>query len=512
MKNKILILLGLTLIFAYGAQANCKYQLFNVTANENVLVEDIVRHISNECDYTVVVKDSFSKEKMKEPLYLLNLKNATVGQVLDVALRENELNYTIKNDVLKISYLFTETFFIDYIGTSRSGTSNTNITLTSNTGNEGGTGSGADSSSEMNIKSGDIFEFWSKIESQVNSIMNRPEDSYKVDLSDVAEEGEEEDGNKAQNILINKEAGLITVTGTKKQVERVESYIDLLQDRLKKQVLIDVKIYSVTLDKSNTTGIDWNQIYGLQNFEVTSFAMGQSGISSYEVSEDGGLTGEVEFAPDTQPRNANLLDVRGQASIGEVVKFLKGQGDVSSISNPKVLTLNNQPALVSVGNEYFYKTTSSTTTQGDGGQNTTEDEQVNSVFAGVLLDITPEISNEGVVTLKINPSLSETIGTISSSDQSSRNMPPDLTRRQMSSVVSVKDGEHVVLGGLITTKDSQDVSKVPLLGDMPLLGYLFKQEKTAKQSEELVIIVTPKIVKVEDKMNLEELGYNQVEY
>ncbi|MGM0624054.1 MAG: pilus (MSHA type) biogenesis protein MshL, partial [Campylobacterota bacterium] len=521
-----LTLMFLAFVALTSAQANCEYQLFNVTANDNVTVGDIVEHVSNECSYTVVVKDSFAHEAMNNPLYLFNLKNASVDEVLEVTLTENDLNYTLTNGVLRISYLFTETFYVDYIGTDRSGTSSTQVNLNSNSGqeeDEEGENSSVNSSSSTNIISGDEFIFWNKLQREIETVLNRPEDSYSslrvVQKEDTDEDGgDDEDAKKEamleSDIFINKEAGLVTVTGTKTQVERVRDYINKLHERLKRQVMIDVQIMNVQVDNSRSTGIDWSQIYALQNFEVRTFGMSKKNISGF-TRENGEYT-EIGFqndgSADASSRTAGLIDVRGQATIDEVVKFLRTQGDVQSVSNPKILTLNNQPALISVGNEYFYKLTSTNTTSGDGATTTSEDEDINSIFAGVLLDVTPEISNDGMITLKINPSLSEELSQTTRNDDGERTMPPDMSRRQISSVISLKDGEHVVLGGLISKDEGMDVKKVPLLGDIPVLGYLFKREEQIERMNELVIIITPRIVSGREAMDLQELGYENLEW
>jgi len=83
-------------------------------------------------------------------------------------------------------------------------------------------------------------------------------------------------------------------------------------------------------------------------------------------------------------------------------------------------------------------------------------------------------------------------------------MPPDLNRRQLSSVVTVKDGNRIILGGLITSKNTSDTNQVPILGSIPILGYLFKHEETVKTVEELVIIIEPHIIHKEKKFNLFE--------
>ena len=90
-------------------------------------------------------------------------------------------------------------------------------------------------------------------------------------------------------------------------------------------------------------------------------------------------------------------------------------------------------------------------------------------------------------------------------------MPPDLSRRQISSVITVKDGSRVILGGLINTKNTNDANKVPLLGDIPVVGYLFKREGMIKRTEEIVIIIEPRIIKKEkDSVSLGDLGYTRL--
>jgi general secretion pathway protein D len=94
----------------------------------------------------------------------------------------------------------------------------------------------------------------------------------------------------------------------------------------------------------------------------------------------------------------------------------------------------------------------------------------------------------------------------------SRNIPPDLSRKQISSVVTLQDGQHVILGGLISSKTGTKISKVPLLGDLPLLEHLFKHEVKIENVDELVLIITPHIIKKDKELSLEELGYKKLNY
>jgi general secretion pathway protein D len=110
--------------------------------------------------------------------------------------------------------------------------------------------------------------------------------------------------------------------------------------------------------------------------------------------------------------------------------------------------------------------------------------------------------------LIINPSLSETNVDISQESNTGRDMPPDLNRRQLSSVVTVKDGNRIILGGLINTKNTRETNKVPLLGDIPIVNYLFKYENDIKVTQELVVIIEPHIIHREkNSVSLSDLGY-----
>ncbi len=509
LKNSLIKFIVITLFMSLilPTYANrCDTQLFTATLDSALTIGDVVENLADECSLSLIVKDREAKKKLADKLYFVKMNNASLTEFLDTVLRENDISYELDDNKLEISYLTTKTFRFHYIAGDRKGTSNAHVTIAnsgsggggSKGGSSGGAGGGGDNGSKtgVSIESTDDFKFWTKIEKEINSLLNRPEDSYK-----------------APTPIINAEAGMITVTGTAKQLDRVSKYIDNLTSQLKKQVLIDVKILSVTFDDSYTTGVDWNQLYSFQNMAVATATQVQNNVDSLSASLAGGslsisdlTTGETEA-----PKSAGAIVTRGSTQINDVVKFLKTQGDVKSISNPKILTLNNQPALISVGNELFYKITSTSILQGaSGGGSQQTGETIDSVFAGILLDITPEISEDGTITLKINPSISDTIDTVSTTTTGTRNIPPDLSRKQISSVVTLNDGEHVILGGLISSKTGTQVSKVPLLGDLPLLEYLFKREKRVNKVDELVLIITPHIIKIDSDLSLEDLGYRKL--
>jgi len=503
----------ITLLLSTSSYADCSYELFSISSTKDTKIIDFVEQLSDECEFSVIVTDPHAQKFLQTKLNKTHLKNLTIDEVLNIVLKENNLYYTLQNNLLKISYLNTKVFGIDYILSQRKGTGSTNITLSSSsaTSNSGGvntvasttgaetsaSGSAASAESGIKIESTDEVKFWEELDLELQRVINTPQDIYQADAP-----------------IINKNAGLITVTATVKQMSRFEDYLEKLQDKVQLQVLIDVQLLSVTMEEGKTTGVDWQQLYALQNLNLSLDNLVTKNVNKFTSTPQNTGTAFTEFALDAAgDSGASIFRLGAQGSLNEVIKFLKTQGDVVSISNPKVLTLNNQPALITAGTEYFYKIKSETNQQGSGGgvAATTQNDTVQSVFAGVLLDITPEIADDKTITLKINPSLSETSQDISQESSANRVMPPDLNRRQLSSVVTVKDGNRIILGGLINTRNINKSNKVPLLGDIPVLNYLFKYEEMTKQVQELVIVIEPHIIdKANNDLSLAELGYKGI--
>lgn len=512
--------------------ADCTYELFSISGAKGMSIAEYVDQLSSECELTLIISDKEAERKMAKTLQRTNLKNLTLNEVFDILLVDNNLNYTLENNILKISFIETKTYNIDYIISARKSIGSTDILLssaqntnqgtngtagtagTTTTNNGVGTDLGGGSqqltqnnTSGIKIESLDEVKFWEELDLELQRVLNRPTDFYQAEAP-----------------IVNKNAGLVTVTATVRQQQRLEKYLKKLQEKIQYQVLIDVRMMAVVLSDTSSTGIDWSQIYALQNLALSIDKIDFKNVAGFENGVAGGST--ITAASDAVGATASglpmpgysgpasMIKLSGGGSINELVKFLKSQGDIEAISNPKVLTLNNQPALITVGTEYFYKIQNSTILAGSsaGTSQTTQNQVVNSIFAGVLLDITPEIADDNTITLKINPSVSQTRIKLTSDEKSQqeRTMPPDLDRRQLASVVTVKDGNSIVIGGLIDKTENFQTNKVPLLGDIPGLGYLFKYEEKKIDTTELVIVIEPHIIKKEDNtLSLADLGYTK---
>lgn len=540
MKKRLFTLLTASLL-GQTLYAGCEKELFTINTDRGLTVREVLDQLSSQCQFTVVIKDEEAKAKLDDPIERLAINNFTMPEILSLLLTDNGIDYTLQNNILKVSYLTTKTFKVDYIATEREGNSDTLIQLSGGTQlgangqvmmqqqlTQGGSQSSKTQStnstrSGTTTKSSDKFEFWTKLDKDLLNILNTPEDSYK-----------------APSPVINKDAGLVTVTGTKQQVKRVQEYLEQNINRLHKQVLIDVQLYNVNLNHASQTGIDWSQIQNLQNFSAGYNKLVTRNVDTYSgntitkalygreiqdlmtTSSSTSTTSGVTTDSSSQSRTgtgmyvpansvASLLNLSHSITINNLIAFLKTQGDVTSMSNPKVMTLDNQPAMISSGDQIFYKIVNTSILAGGTTGTSTTSETIESVFAGVLLDITPQIADDDTIVLKINPSITscKETGCGSATDSSGiRLMPPDLQRKQLSAVIKVKDNDRLVMGGLISTSYGMTGTKLPLLGDIPGLGYLFKQDSKTKITSELVIVITPHIINPDKKPTLKDLGYS----
>jgi len=465
LRLKIALLIALS--FSLHSIANsCTGRQFNIVSKKGSKIGDFIDQIVDTCNLNLIIGNSITNKTLEKRLNKIYLKNVGLDEVLNIFLNRNNLFYDLKGNTLEISFVKTKTYSIDYISSERE-SSTTTIVRLGNAKSDDRTSSGYSTNSNTNsninqigseITSKDIFNFWEKLQDEIHSILNRPEDKFKV-----------------KEPIINKKAGLITVSGTQNQLKRLEVYLKRLEHRLQRQVLIDVHILSVKLNNQHSTGIDWSQFYS-------------------------------DISPSLTDLSREIITT---ASVNQIIRFLQNKGKVSSISNPKILSLNNQPALISVGDELFYKIKKETQRDYESGSVTIYSDEIKSIFSGILLDITPEISDDSKITLKISPSISQAIDNVDSDDELARVIPPDMTRKQLSTVVTTEDGKKIILGGLISSSTTIQKNIIPLLGYIPLFGGLFKSTKKVKTIEELVIVITPTIIK-NRSIKIKEFGYKHL--
>lgn len=499
--SKIIIIAALASFLATPIMAKpstCLSKNFSMKITDDVTLGDVLNQLSEMCDFSIVAKDSYSKKELDEKVFGVNIRNMSLSEVFDLLLNEKNLSYEFANNVLKISSLQTRIFKIDYITSVREGTAITKASVDASPSEVGSSSSSDSSSSDIKnennlIRTTEKFDFWEKLDAELKAILNNNSEHIT-----------------APDPIINQNAGLITVTATPSQLKRVEKYITEMQRRLKKQVIIDVSIIAVDLNNEYKQGVDWskfelgfNSYIGNPGSSTSSYASWTNKGNS--LSEGFGRTLSIA---------ANL-----NFSIDGMINFLETNGKAKVVSSPKVTTLNNQQALISVGDNINYRVQEQTDSGNSNSDRLTTTYKQYSVFIGILLNLLPEVSDNNKIMLRINPSLSsfkyaedDTRG----QNTAIREIAPDTVQKKLSTVVQVNSGDTIVLGGLIGQTKNKQNTAVPLLADIPLIGNVFKSTRDGIRTTELIFVITPRVVDLEDpkpvKQSLKDLGFSKTIY
>jgi len=459
----ILLLLNLA-----NAKNICEDKLFSFNTNSyknSITILNLLENLVNQCEITMLIENTITRKALSQKLAYINVRDYSIYELFDLLLSEHNIFYKFDSNknLLKLSYLQTKSFYIDYVNI-KSRTSNTKNSIKS-----GGGKSGGDSTNEDTIETVTEFDFWERIEKDIKALLQRDEDIYLI----------------KSKVFINPEAGLVTATGSKKQIDRVTEYIQMLLDRVHKQIMIEVKILEVAYNKANSTGIDWSK------FDL-SFLGGAN--ANYQARGASVISNSLNVPINTFGYNFTM---------DGFISFLKQKGEITVVSNPKVLTLNNQPAVINVGQQINYKTETMILSK-DGIP--MKSFAIDSVFVGVTLSIVPEVNQDGFIILKVNPVISNCVQTNCIREENDKSgLPPDTIVKQLSSIVKVKNGNRIVIGGLITKNQTISENQVPELGDVPFFGRAFASEKKRTVKSELILVITPKIITGSTDISLEDI-------
>ncbi len=266
----------------------------------------------------------------------------------------------------------------------------------------------------------------------------------------------------------DKRSNKLSVTDILSKIEEVRRVIEAY-DVMEKQVAIEAKIVQVILNDQYRMGIDWEAV-----------------VNKYHGMD---LLGNFDVLGENEKRGQLSIGTLAADSYQVMVHALSDFGETNNLSNPHIVAVNNQEAKILVGSTEPYVTTTVTTPA--AGPSTTA-EAVNFIEVGVKLYVTPTIHNDGYVTMKIKPEVSSVTRTLTTGNN---NTIPVVETSEMETTVVVKDGTTIVIGGLIKDENIDSKRKVPLLGDVPVMGAMFRSQDNLKRKTELVVFLTPKIIK-----------------
>jgi len=288
-------------------------------------------------------------------------------------------------------------------------------------------------------------------------------------------------GQSGGQVVVNAGAGLVMVRASSSELDMVEDYLRRTELIMQRQVVLEAKILEVGLNEGYQQGINWSE---LQTTSDSSTRLG--GVlegQSIRPSDIGGLF------------SATITE----GNFAAVIELLGEQGNVQILSSPRISTTNNQKAVIKVGTDEFFVTDidfdeDDNTTNNSGSTSTSV--ELTPFFSGISLDVTPQISEEGHITLHVHPAVSEVADQEKLITIGERDVTLPLARstvRETDSVIRAESGQIVVIGGLIQNRSEDSNSAVPFFSDIPLVGELFKQRNFESRKSELVILLRPMV-------------------
>src|SRR3989339_68136 len=303
-------------------------------------------------------------------------------------------------------------------------------------------------------------------------------------------------------VLYGNEQNSLVVIDYPENVERVKEYLDMI-DVPSQQVMIEARVVEVKLQKEHALGVNWQLLADKKHMSLGRLDVGSSSTLGQFAD---GLKQSIPY------KNTNYPPVTGTTSespftfgifdenINVILQALANSLNTNVLSAPRVTTVNNREAEIKVIQSLPWAEPD-VQVSGESGS-VTVSWTINFEEVGIILKVTPIINDDDNITMVLNPEVSDKTSDYSLTvTQGSTSVPytvPVIDKRSASTKVVVKNGQTLIMGGLIKEKSTKGETKVPLLGDMPFLGYLFKSKKDTVDKTELLIFISPTIIAPEN--------------
>ena len=395
----------------------------------------------------------------------INAIDQTLPQILKRVARQVTLRYYLDgpNLVIEKDSPFVRTYRVDYLNMSRITASTVDVaTQIASTGSESGGGGGSNSSTTVTNDS--KHDFWQTLEDNVTLLANV-------------------DGAKG-TVISNRESGTISVRTSSTAHDDIQQFIDQVVTSARRQVLIEATVVEVTLNDEFQAGVDWSRIANGNGW-------------SFQQSALAGALGTPPFASGTYVNN------NADRNVAAAVKALDSFGDVSVMSSPKIMAINNQTSILKVVDNRVYFSTE--VEEKDGNATTgaqasrTETTTIHTVPVGFVMNVTPFITEDNEIILNIRPTISRILRFVNTpntvlANAGITNPVPEIQVREMESVLRVGSGNTAVIGGLMQDTVNNTSSGIPGLRDLPGIGFLFGTQIESLSKTELVIFLRPRII------------------
>ena len=378
----------------------------------------------------------------------VSLSHVTLREALDNIVKANGYTYVVDGDVIlvkkpegfRVGDMVTKVYRLRYIDAN----------------------SLKDAISEVVSENAKIRVFSSSFQgsgSSVSSGTTRPAASGRTVRTGTTQQ--QSRGVKRSSVLI--------VTDLPENIRHIDQIVDAL-DVPVPLIMIEAKLIELAPEDEGNLGIDWTKAV---NVSLYGEALQPSGLTLPYAARADIPNGKVNYG------------TLSASQFAAVLNFLRQHTDSKLVSNPRIVAMDNEESVISVGETFPVPQIQ----RGVGGQGDMVTFQYKDV--NISLRVTPHISDEGTITMYVNPVIEEVTGEV----VIDKNRAPITSKRTVQTVVKVKDGDTIVIGGLIKENKTRTVSKVWLLGDIPLIGNLFRQSKLERKQTDLLIFLTPHIVR-----------------
>nr|HID58185.1 hypothetical protein [Desulfobacterales bacterium] len=423
-------------------------RLFSLTF-DNVPLGEVISALTRDSDLNLSIESDIDLART----VTVHLKNVTFEEALDMVVVKGAGHaWKIEEGCLHIKRFEERIYHLDYLDM----TADTDIEVGGDMLASGAEDAGVSGTYQIKVKrTGKSTDVWAGVEKTLEGLKS-------------------EDGI----LRINRNTGIIYMADTPTRIASMVRFLDSLSESLHRQVFIEAKILEVHLSEAYRYGIDWSKL------EV-------------EFKSESGALPDIFGISFNRGGTIVLSD---QSRLSAILDFLRTQGDVTVLSNPHLSVMNGQSAIMTVGYQFPYSDISGVDRDPETGVVTFET-TIKRALLGLQLGITPQISSDGIVTLHIVPTITRIqreeqvdIPTTATATQSISNPVIDL--QELATMVRVREGEVVVLAGLISQIKRLNREGLPFLSRIPLLGYLFKHMEEVTENKELVIFITPYIKQV----------------
>lgn len=330
---------------------------------------------------------------------------------------------------------------------------------------------GISNSSQSIIQNTSEHEFWKSLAADVEMILT----------ADEAPMGK---------LMLNRDAGLLTVSGSDRQHRDVADYLRKIKSVSQRQVLIEATVVEVALSDEYQAGIDWRAL-----------SSQETGINFAQIFHGMGEVASATASKLTAP-SALLSAVHESETIGRLsatLQLLQNYGDVRILSRPQIIAINNQSAILKVVDNRVYFTMTIDRQSNDGVDDISTSTEIHTVPVGLVMSVTPYIAADKTVILNVRPTISRILGFVNDPNPELAiaqvsNGVPEIQVREMESVLKVPNREIVMIGGLMQQQQNTNNSEIPLLSDLPGVGALFKSKSRNSRKTELLVFLQPTVI------------------